>query len=150
MWVLTAIAATLVGCGGSPQELRSAEEASTFVGRIARGGKAGDWELADGAGHDAIRAWAHQTTIHNIGVKLHDDGPEWACETAERVEQAHKLIHGIGLDLAIEDRNTIVTSAENNGADEAQVNSLVEEALKLTDSELVKATAAVCGAAKQF
>jgi hypothetical protein len=144
LWLLTAIAATFVGCGPTPQELRTAEQSNEFIGDIARGGKAGDWKLADGAVADATRAWTVKGTIHDLGAKLRDEGPDWACDTADQVERAGKVIDGIHLNLKPEDRNAIVASAENSGADPGEVDTLIDEALRLTDSELVKTITAVC------
>lgn len=153
MCLLAIIAGVLVGCGGNPEELRSATQSREFVGDIARGGKVGDWKLGSDAATDAIRAWRDRTTIQGLGVGLGErlrKGPEWGCDTAGNVERAGKVIHGLGLDLTVDDRNSIVVSAENSGADSAEANSLIDQALQLTDSELVKTIASACDAAEQL
>jgi hypothetical protein len=144
LWLPMAIAATFVGCGPTPQELRTAEQSSEFIGDIARGGKGGDWKLADGAVADATRAWAVRGTIHDLGAKLRDKGADWACDAAHKVERAGKVIDGIYLELKPEDRNAIIASAEKSGADPSEVDSLIDEALRLTDSELVKTITVAC------
>jgi hypothetical protein len=149
-WLLIAVASTLIGCGGNPEELRSAEQSTEFIRDIARGGKIGEWTLADNATVEAIRAWTHRGTVQDLGKTLRDRGPEWACETAERVERAHKVIHGIGLDVSVDDRRAIVASAMEEGASEEEVNALIDRAVQLTSSELVEATAAACSAAKEL
>jgi hypothetical protein len=150
MCALAAAATLLAGCGGSPQELRTSTQARKFLADVATGGKPSDWKPAGDAAQDAVRAWAVRDMVERIGAKLRDEGPEWACETAEQVERAHKLIAGIDIVLADEDRAEILASAQTHGADPTDAQALIDDALDLTGAELVETVAAACSAAEQL
>jgi hypothetical protein len=148
MCVLAAVAATLVGCG--QRELRTGAQAREFIGDIARGGRIGEWKLAEAGTAEAVRAWTVKATIENLGATLKENGAEWSCKTAGRVKKAGKVIKGIRRALDEADRQRIVDSAVDEGADRDEVELLIYQALQLTDSELVETVNAVCDAAAQL
>ena len=149
IWLLAIVAMLVIGCGGA-EELRSGAQTEKFIDDIAHGGKADDWELADGATAAATAAWSHQGTIQQLGAKLREEGPEWACEAAESVENAHKVIVGLKLELLPQERNSIVSSAGLQGADSSEANSVIDDSLDLSPLELAETVSSLCRVAKQF
>ena len=146
--MLAAVAASLVGCG--PRELRTGAQAREFIVDIARGGRIAEWKLAEAGTAEAVRAWIARGTIEDLGATLKENGAEWSCKAAGRVKNAGKVITGIGRALDEADRTLIVDSAVGEGANRDEVDLLIDEALQLTDSELVETVNAVCDAAAQL
>lgn len=136
-------AVLLIGCGGA-EELRSGEQAGEFIDDVVRGGKIDDWKLADDATSVATTTWLNEATIRRVGVKLRDEGPQWACDAAEQVDRVGKIIEGVHLAISGQDRAEIVTSAQLQGADSSAVNSLIDEALKLGPFDLAETISAAC------
>jgi hypothetical protein len=136
----------LAGCGA--QEFGSPGETKNFISSVARGGKIGDWKLADSAGENAIRAWSLASKIQALGEKLREKDFPGACEIAEDAENAHKVIEGAHVVLTIEDHERILAAAVRGGANPNAVDALINEVLALDVWERIKTITAVCGVAK--
>ena len=149
-FLLAGMAAVFIGCGS--QELRTPEQASKFIDDLAHGGSASDWKLADDAVVTAGTAWLHESTIHSIGTKLREEGPEWGCHTVELVHETAKVVDPstVSVELQPTARSIIVGQAESGGATQAEADTLIDQALDLTDSELVETISAACKTAEQL
>jgi hypothetical protein len=150
--LLAVTTVALLGCGGGEQELRSASQAKTFIEDLARG-KNVDWRLGEDAAVVSRTAWQNQTRIQRLGTKLREEGSEWACNAAEQVHGAREAADALDIYVPPPTVSTIITTSESRGADPFEANSLVRDALGITDSELVETISAVsdvCTVAEQF
>jgi hypothetical protein len=139
---LALAAALLSGCGNSG-ELRSSEQAETFLVDVAHGGKITDWRLAGGASKDADRVWAERNTIQDLSRRLRREGKAWACQVAEDSAQ----LGSIG-SFNANDRRSVLHNAQGLGANGREIEALLGDVLKLSNRDLLKTTAAVCDTGK--
>lgn len=153
-----AVAAALLGmlalgaCGGARQ-LRTAGEAESFIATIAKGGKTSEWKLGSNADVLAQHAWRNRTTIQALGKKLRDDGAEWACNVVEQVEHAPKVFSALHpSEISQRDRMRIVlgVNGKPTAPNSNDVTSVIDKAVSLTDSELIKLIATLCSTGKQL
>jgi|SRR5689334_17196350 len=142
------IATFLQGCGGDT--LRTEDEVDHFVSDIASGGSLSDWKLADDASAGATVAWLNRVKIESVGDRLREDGPEWACKTAERVDSAKKIVNGVKTEIDPRERSSIVFETGLAQSQFGEVEALIDEILQLGVLEANDTVAAVCGAAKQL
>lgn len=139
----------LNGCGTSPQELRTADQAAVFITDVARGGHPSDWRPAFADSSAAAEAWAEQSTIHDLGVTLRENGARWACTAAQGVRRTRKL-EGIYRKLDPGDEAAVAYAAQQTGASREDVRALIDETLKLSDTTLIKTISSLCRTAKQL
>lgn len=142
--MLVVVTVLLVGCSSSSKELSTPDQAVSFITSVAHGGAVGDWQLASNPSKAAKRAWAERDALYDLGVILRREGSVWACEYAESAAKLSTL--GV---FSRGDREALASTAKALGAKEAEINKLLDDVLKLSVPDLIKATLAVCPYASQ-
>jgi hypothetical protein len=145
--ILLAAVILLAGCGN---ELRTEEQAGSFIRDLANGESAGGWKLADDATIEAQTAWENRETIHDLGATLREDGPEWGCEIAERVDQAAEVLESGESGISDEERTQIVGQAAAAGVEPFETESVIDEVLELPIFEEIVVVGDICGRAKEL
>jgi hypothetical protein len=148
--LLSAVVLSMTSCGGE-NELRTAGQTRDFIHDLAEGKNVEQWgRPTEDAVVAATTAYAHQGTIERLGTKLRENGREWSCKAAEDVHLAHKVVDGLNLELEPAEQINIEDTAESAGAAQTEVDSLIDDALHLTDSELVETISDTCELAEQL
>jgi hypothetical protein len=137
-----ALAAALVGCGGSDSssggELSTHAQAKAFIAAVAGGGSPASWHLAPGASAEAKRAWKERTAIADYRRRIRAVHAAWACELAEDA-----LVVGFGK-FDANDRVGVTKVALHKGAPAAQVAPMVLDVEAIAYPDLKVASPVIC------